>query len=358
MDRAERYVLDPVELVRRAGEATGQSRVVEIERYRVLTHPVRIAHHTPSSHPTVPGVSSTTPWPAVALGEPSQVQQLPPGHHEVADRHQRCERAGAAHDDLEQQTGRVRPLRREDVGHDGAQDAAGELHAGVDREDPAEPPSAGRGEGVPDLRFRESYELLRGSASEVVDPVVGVRGEPDLGDPRPDDGGRRGDGDAPPRLQRGGRDELVARVGAGGLGVGHAPAVTDHGSIVHPTPPAVRATNRAVVVTTRGRWPGPRTAPSWSAAVAEAEHRFGRLTVLVNNAGVQNPPAPIETTEASTWRRVLDIDLTGAFFGIKAVTPALRRAGGGSITNIGSVMGTGVPPTTRRTSPPSGRCAA
>jgi 3alpha(or 20beta)-hydroxysteroid dehydrogenase len=80
---------------------------------------------------------------------------------------------------------------------------------------------------------------------------------------------------------------------------------------------------------------------SWSAAVAEAEHRFGRLTVLVNNAGVQNPPAPIETTEASTWRRVLDIDLTGAFFGIKAVTPALRRAGGGSITNIGSVMGTG-----------------
>jgi len=127
---------------------------------------------------------------------------------------------------------------------------------------------------------------------------------------------------------------------------------------VHPTPPAVRATNRAVVVTTRGRWPGPRTAPSWSAAVAEAEHRFGRLTVLVNNAGVQNPPAPIETTEASTWRRVLDIDLTGAFFGIKAVTPALRRAGGGSITNIGSVMGTGGPPTTRRTSPPSGRCAA
>ncbi|WP_337827014.1 SDR family NAD(P)-dependent oxidoreductase [Pseudonocardia sp. UM4_GMWB1] len=71
------------------------------------------------------------------------------------------------------------------------------------------------------------------------------------------------------------------------------------------------------------------------------EHRFGRLTVLVNNAGVQNPPAPIETTEASTWRRVLDIDLTGAFFGIKAVTPALRRAGGGSITNIGSVMGPG-----------------
>ncbi|MBN9792372.1 MULTISPECIES: SDR family NAD(P)-dependent oxidoreductase [unclassified Pseudonocardia] len=140
------------------------------------------------------------------------------------------------------------------------------------------------------------------------------------------------------------RQTVLVTGGTGGQGAGHVRAFHAEGANV-------------VIGTTR-RERGDRLAEelgdrccvvqldvadeaSWSAAVAEAEHRFGRLTVLVNNAGVQNPPAPIETTEASTWQRVLDIDLTGAFFGIKAVTPALRRAGGGSITNIGSVMGTG-----------------
>lgn len=78
---------------------------------------------------------------------------------------------------------------------------------------------------------------------------------------------------------------------------------------------------------------------SWTAAIAGAERRFGRLTSLVNNAGVQNPPAPIEGTDPAVWARVLDINLTGTFLGIKAATPALRRAGGGSIINIASTMG-------------------
>lgn len=80
---------------------------------------------------------------------------------------------------------------------------------------------------------------------------------------------------------------------------------------------------------------------SWSDAVRATEDAFGALHVLVNNAGVQNPPAPIEDTGAATWARLLDINLTGTFLGIKAAAPVLRRAGGGAIVNIASTMGLG-----------------
>lgn len=80
---------------------------------------------------------------------------------------------------------------------------------------------------------------------------------------------------------------------------------------------------------------------SWEAAVAAGEEAFGAITVLVNNAGVQNPAALIESTERRTWDRVLDINLTGTFLGIKAAAPALRRAGGGAIVNIASTSGIG-----------------
>jgi 3alpha(or 20beta)-hydroxysteroid dehydrogenase len=80
---------------------------------------------------------------------------------------------------------------------------------------------------------------------------------------------------------------------------------------------------------------------SWASAVAETEDAFGRLTIVVNNAGVQNPPAPIESTDRAMWERILTINLTGAFLGLKTTTPALRRAGGGSVVNIASTMGIG-----------------
>ncbi|SDK21732.1 3alpha(or 20beta)-hydroxysteroid dehydrogenase [Nocardioides sp. YR527] len=80
---------------------------------------------------------------------------------------------------------------------------------------------------------------------------------------------------------------------------------------------------------------------SWDAAVAVGEEAFGAITVLVNNAGVQNPAALIESTDRRTWDRILDINLTGTFLGIKAAAPALRRAGGGAIVNIASTSGIG-----------------
>ncbi|MGF1664530.1 MAG: SDR family oxidoreductase [Kineosporiaceae bacterium] len=76
----------------------------------------------------------------------------------------------------------------------------------------------------------------------------------------------------------------------------------------------------------------------WSAAVAAAEESFGPLTALVNNAGVVDL-APLEATAPEVFRRVVDVNLTGTFLGIRAAVPALRRAGGGTVVNISSAAG-------------------
>ncbi|MGF0118642.1 SDR family NAD(P)-dependent oxidoreductase [Promicromonospora sp. Marseille-Q5078] len=84
-----------------------------------------------------------------------------------------------------------------------------------------------------------------------------------------------------------------------------------------------------------------RDEQQWATAVAAAEARFGPVTVLVNNAGVQQPAATLEQLDPATWQRALDINVTGQFLGVRAVAPSMRRAGGGSIVNIGSTMAYG-----------------
>jgi NAD(P)-dependent dehydrogenase (short-subunit alcohol dehydrogenase family) len=76
----------------------------------------------------------------------------------------------------------------------------------------------------------------------------------------------------------------------------------------------------------------------WARAVAAAVSRFGKLDVLVNNAGVGGG-VRIEDTTAEAWDRVMDINAKGVFLGTKAAIPAMRRAGGGSIVNISSQLG-------------------
>jgi len=80
-------------------------------------------------------------------------------------------------------------------------------------------------------------------------------------------------------------------------------------------------------------------AGQWAAAVAQAEETFGSLTVLCNNAGANFRVNFDEQTEKQ-WHIIMETALTGAFLGIKAATPAMRRAGGGSIINMGSVSTT------------------
>ncbi|GGY19241.1 SDR family NAD(P)-dependent oxidoreductase [Streptomyces minutiscleroticus] len=80
---------------------------------------------------------------------------------------------------------------------------------------------------------------------------------------------------------------------------------------------------------------------AWNHAIAQTEERFGPLSVLINNAGVQNPAAPIEATDRRVWDRILNINLTGTFLGIRAAVSSLRRSGGGVIINIASTSGVG-----------------
>lgn len=76
----------------------------------------------------------------------------------------------------------------------------------------------------------------------------------------------------------------------------------------------------------------------WTNAIAAASNSFGGVDVLVNNAGVSFI-APLEHTELSDYRRVIDINQVGVFLGMKAVIGAMTARGGGSIVNVSSVDG-------------------
>ncbi|NJP35494.1 glucose 1-dehydrogenase [Micromonospora thermarum] len=82
----------------------------------------------------------------------------------------------------------------------------------------------------------------------------------------------------------------------------------------------------------------------WAAAVDATETRFGPISILVNNAGIQHPAALIEHTERRTWERVFAVNITGQFLGIRAVAPSMRHGGGGVIVNIASTMAHGGTP--------------
>lgn len=76
----------------------------------------------------------------------------------------------------------------------------------------------------------------------------------------------------------------------------------------------------------------------WQAVVAATEDAFGPVSVLVNNAGIL-AFSPVYAQDAAEFRRVLDVNLTGAFLGIKTVARSMRKGGGGSIVNISSTGG-------------------
>jgi NAD(P)-dependent dehydrogenase (short-subunit alcohol dehydrogenase family) len=74
------------------------------------------------------------------------------------------------------------------------------------------------------------------------------------------------------------------------------------------------------------------------AVVRQVEKEFGMLNILINNAGALSV-STIETISEDDWDRIITTNLKGPFLMSRAVLPALRRAGGGSIVNIGSVLG-------------------
>ena len=76
----------------------------------------------------------------------------------------------------------------------------------------------------------------------------------------------------------------------------------------------------------------------WQKAVEATVNRFGKLDVLVNNAGISGR-GRVEDTGVEEWDRVMDVNAKGVFLGTKVAIPAMREGGGGSIINISSQLG-------------------
>jgi 3alpha(or 20beta)-hydroxysteroid dehydrogenase len=77
---------------------------------------------------------------------------------------------------------------------------------------------------------------------------------------------------------------------------------------------------------------------SWQAAVKAAVSKFGKLNVLVNNAGIVKV-TPLADCPLDEYMQVIQVNQVGVFLGMKTVVPAMKQAGGGSIVNISSIDG-------------------
>ena len=77
---------------------------------------------------------------------------------------------------------------------------------------------------------------------------------------------------------------------------------------------------------------------NWQQVIDATVATYGKLDVVVNNAGISGRSAVAET-DVETWDRVMEVNGKGVFLGTKAAIPELRKAGGGSIINISSIYG-------------------
>jgi len=148
-----------------------------------------------------------------------------------------------------------------------------------------------------------------------------------------------------PSMRLDGQVALVSGAGSG-LGQGIAIALAEAGADCIVTElsgrqPALESTCAAIGAAGRRALPLPLDLPaaaSIDAVVTRAAAEFGRIDLLVNNAGVNIPRDALEITE-SDWDRVLDVNLKGLFFLSQRVARLMINSGGGRIVNIASQNG-------------------
>ena len=129
--------------------------------------------------------------------------------------------------------------------------------------------------------------------------------------------------------------------GARGMGASFAKAMVDQGASVMITD--VRDDDGNQLARSLGKQAAYQrldvtNRDDWKAAVKETIHQFGKLNVLVNNAGIVNF-APIDENDPENWDHTIAVDLTGSYNGIKASVEALKRHAPSSIINISSTAG-------------------
>ena len=78
----------------------------------------------------------------------------------------------------------------------------------------------------------------------------------------------------------------------------------------------------------------------WQKVVEEVVQRFGKIDALINNAGIFRVQE-LEETSAEDWDRMIAINQTGVFYGMRAVAPHMKEARSGSIINLSSIAGLG-----------------
>ncbi len=76
-----------------------------------------------------------------------------------------------------------------------------------------------------------------------------------------------------------------------------------------------------------------------AAATGEVEKTFGKLDILVHSAGIAGKNAPLDEYDLDEWRRVIEIDLNGAFYVNRAVLPGMKARNYGRVVNIASIAG-------------------
>jgi NAD(P)-dependent dehydrogenase (short-subunit alcohol dehydrogenase family) len=142
-------------------------------------------------------------------------------------------------------------------------------------------------------------------------------------------------------------DGKVAMVTGGGSGIGAAVAQTfaaEGASVAitgrRPTPLADVAARIAAMGGVASDIPADVTdLDAMQHAVDATVERFGRLDVVVANAGAAPPMAPVLSSSLDEWQAIVDVNLTGVFITAKTSVPALRASGGGTIVVMGSGAG-------------------
>lgn len=77
----------------------------------------------------------------------------------------------------------------------------------------------------------------------------------------------------------------------------------------------------------------------WVDVIKNTIAAYGRIDILINNAGIYPPGATTETTAADLWNVVMSINLTGPFIGSQLCLPHMKQGGGGAVVNISSIAG-------------------